>query len=115
MAEVEKTSHLDRYGYKSMGSVETSPGNELSWAQGGALSKLGFSRRLDIYHNGNLIKKMGYLKPFGSFKAEIDGRMVEIHQKTVVKSGWKNARFRIIVDGEQVSEFFLSKQSSQGP
>lgn len=105
--EEKKESYIDRYGRRVRAELDIGPDNNMSLQQAGL-----FARRVDIFLNDVKIKSMGFTLPFGSFRTEVDGRSVEVRQKSVVVGGWKKARFRVTVDGEQVLEFFLSKQGS---
>jgi len=105
MTGTEKGSYIDRYGRRYSTELELSPGDVLSFQQAGL-----FARRVDISHNGTLLKRMGFTAPMGSFATEIDGRSVTVKQRTVHVGGWKRARFTVEIDGEQALEFHLSKQ-----
>ncbi len=105
----EKESYTDRYGRRFSAEVEVGPDKVLTFQQAGI-----FARRVDISLNGIKLKSMNFVLPFGSFKTEIEGKIVEVKQKTGYVSGSKLAKFTVKVDGEIASEFQLSK-SNHGP
>ena len=106
MAE-KKESYIDRYGRRARNEVEIDSEKTLILQQAGI-----FARRVDIYLNDVKLKSMGFTLPMSSFKTEIDGKLIEIRQRTKVVGGWKKAMFIVSIDGENVKEFYLSKQGS---
>ncbi|GEM_PF-3797095 len=101
---VEKDSYIDRYGRRGGTVIEISADKKLKLQQAGV-----FGYSLDISLNDTKLKRMGFVLPFGSFRTEIDGKLVEVKQKTLYIKGNKWAKFTVKVDGEVVAELQFSK------